>query len=233
MDLLIVPFYNILFVYTWNDFSWLIMCDYTVWIVFYDLFALSENYEIKMINQSYNDQTGRAWSIDWGLTNNFATTVTKLLCHVEWPISFTWHKFSKCMDSTVDWVFLHDNVIEWKHFPCYCPFVRKMHRSPMHYPHKCRWWGALMFSLICLNTRLGKQSGCRWFETLSCSLWRHCDVVDLCSMDQVDPVWWSRNMGPSLGKTVLLLVLQLPMYLTISHAFCGRNKLWVKLLYEI
>ena len=52
MDLLIVPFYNILFVYTWNDFSWLIMCDYTVWIVFYDLFALSENDEIKMINQS-------------------------------------------------------------------------------------------------------------------------------------------------------------------------------------
>ena len=28
------------------------MCDYTVWIVFYDLFALSENDEIKMINQS-------------------------------------------------------------------------------------------------------------------------------------------------------------------------------------
>ena len=52
MDLLIVPFYNILFVYTWNDFSWLIMCDYTVWILFYDLFALSENDEIKMINQS-------------------------------------------------------------------------------------------------------------------------------------------------------------------------------------
>ena len=52
MDLLIVPFYDILFVYTWHDFSWLIMCDYTVWIVFYDLFALSENDEIKMINQS-------------------------------------------------------------------------------------------------------------------------------------------------------------------------------------
>ena len=52
MDLLIVPFYNILFVYTWNDFSWLIICDYTVWIVFYDLFALSENDEIKIINQS-------------------------------------------------------------------------------------------------------------------------------------------------------------------------------------
>ena len=55
MDLMIVPFYNILFVYTWNDFSWLIMYDYTVWIVFYDLFALSENDEIKMINQSHGE----------------------------------------------------------------------------------------------------------------------------------------------------------------------------------
>ena len=59
MDLLIIPFYNILFVYTWNDFSWLIMCDYTVWIVFYDLIALSENDEIKMINQS------TATAIEW------------------------------------------------------------------------------------------------------------------------------------------------------------------------
>ena len=53
LDLLIVPFYDILFVYTWNDFSWLNTCDYTVWIVFYDLFALSENDKIKMINQYF------------------------------------------------------------------------------------------------------------------------------------------------------------------------------------
>ena len=58
MDLLIVPFYNILFVYTWNDFSWLIMYDNTVWIVFYDIFALSENDEIKMINQKDPLATG-------------------------------------------------------------------------------------------------------------------------------------------------------------------------------
>ena len=31
------------------------MYDYTVWIVFYDLFALSENDEIKMINQSLKE----------------------------------------------------------------------------------------------------------------------------------------------------------------------------------
>ena len=43
----------------------------------------------------------------------------------------------------------HDDVIKWKHFPRYCPFVRGIHRSPVNSPHKGQWRGALMFSLIC------------------------------------------------------------------------------------
>ena len=47
-----------------------------------------------------------------------------------------------------------DNVIKWKHFPCYCPFVRGIHRSPVNSPHKGQWRGALMFPLICaMNKR--------------------------------------------------------------------------------
>ena len=38
----------------------------------------------------------------------------------------------------------HDDVIKWKHFPRYWPFVRGIHRSS----HKGQWRGALMFSLI-------------------------------------------------------------------------------------
>ena len=45
---------------------------------------------------------------------------------------------------------LHDDVIEWKHFPRYWPFVRGIHRSPVNSPHKGQWRGALMFSLICV-----------------------------------------------------------------------------------
>ena len=45
--------------------------------------------------------------------------------------------------------FSHDDVIKWKHFPRYWPFVRGIHRSPVNSPHKCQWRGALMFSLIC------------------------------------------------------------------------------------
>ena len=44
----------------------------------------------------------------------------------------------------------HDDVIKWKHFPRYWPFVRGIHRSPVNSPHKAQWRGALMFSLICV-----------------------------------------------------------------------------------
>ena len=82
---------------------------------------------------------------------------------------------------------LHDDVIKWKHFPRYWPFVRRIHRSPVNFPHKGQWCGALMFSLICaLNKRLSKQSRGWWFETPSCSLWRHCNVrCVLCGYGRV------------------------------------------------
>ena len=38
----------------------------------------------------------------------------------------------------------HDDVIKWKHFPHYQPFVRGIHRSPVNSPHKGQWRGALM-----------------------------------------------------------------------------------------
>ena len=45
--------------------------------------------------------------------------------------------------------FVHDDVIKWRHFPCYWPFVRGIHRSQVNSQHKGQWRGALMFSLIC------------------------------------------------------------------------------------
>ena len=43
----------------------------------------------------------------------------------------------------------HDDVIKWKHFTRYWPFVRGIHRSPVNSPHKGQWRGALVFTLIC------------------------------------------------------------------------------------
>ena len=42
-----------------------------------------------------------------------------------------------------------DDVIKWKLFPRYWPFVRGIHRSLVNSPHKGQWRGTLMFSLIC------------------------------------------------------------------------------------
>ena len=45
--------------------------------------------------------------------------------------------------------FTHDDVIKWKHFPCYWTFVRGIHRSRVNSPHKGQWRKALIFSLMC------------------------------------------------------------------------------------
>ena len=47
-------------------------------------------------------------------------------------------------------LYSHDDIIKWKHFPRYWPFVRGIHRSPVHSTHKGQWRRALMFSLICV-----------------------------------------------------------------------------------
>ena len=44
----------------------------------------------------------------------------------------------------------HDDVIKWKHFSRYWPFVQGIHRSQVNSPQKSQWRGALMFSLICV-----------------------------------------------------------------------------------
>ena len=65
----------------------------------------------------------------------------------------------------------HDNVIKWKHFRGNWPFVRRIHRSPVNSPHSLD-----VFFDLRLNKWLSKQSWGWWFETLSCPLWRHCNV---------------------------------------------------------
>ena len=44
----------------------------------------------------------------------------------------------------------YDDVIKWKHFRRYWPFVRGIHLWSVNSPHKGQWRGALAFSLICV-----------------------------------------------------------------------------------
>ena len=50
------------------------------------------------------------------------------------------------------YIYIHDDVIKWKHFPRYWSFVREIHRSTVNSPHKGQWRGALMLSLICASS---------------------------------------------------------------------------------
>ena len=43
----------------------------------------------------------------------------------------------------------HNDVIKWKYFPHYWPFVRGILWSPVNSPHKSQWRGTLIFSFIC------------------------------------------------------------------------------------
>ena len=93
----------------------------------------------------------------------------------------------------------HDDVIRWKHFPRYWPFVRGIHRSPVNSQHKGQWRGALMFSFICVWINGWVNNG----ETGDLRRYRaHYDVSvmdsDLC-----------RHMA-SLGLNVLIWIRRAP-----------------------
>ena len=76
---------------------------------------------------------------------------TPLLCYFKLCASFCSHPWIQTWVTVREcpiWV-KHDDVIRWKHFPRYWPFVGGIHWSLVNSPHKDQGVGALMFSLIC------------------------------------------------------------------------------------
>ena len=65
------------------------------------------------------------------------------------PIDHCLRRGSHTASNGTAWMWIHNDVIKWKHLPRYWHFVRGIHRSPVISPHKGQWRGALMFSLIC------------------------------------------------------------------------------------
>ena len=77
-----------------------------------------------------------------------------------------------------------------------------------------------VFIDLCLNKRFSKQSRCRWFETPSRSLWRHCDESTVNSAEWSLMVWYpgalsmwpAYRLRPSLKNTpYLYLYLQIQL----------------------
>ena len=102
-------------------------------------------------------------------------------------------------DTHLMWL-CHDDVIKWKHFSCYLPFVRGIHRSPVISTHKGQWRRALKFPLICAWTN-------SWVNNCEAGdLRRHHAHYDLTVMWWV--MWWQTGYGhiqiyivPSMVKT--------------------------------
>ena len=72
----------------------------------------------------------------------------------------------------------NDDVIKWKPFPRYWPFVRGIHRSPMNSLNKGQWREALMFSMICAWTNgwvNNREAGD--LRRHRCPLWRHFNGI--------------------------------------------------------
>ena len=88
------------------------------------------------------------------MLNGFEQTYnTYAFSIVNRSVILIWSKYNvgECMLVTDIYLsnVIHDDVIKWKHFPRYWPFVRGIHRSPVNSLHKGPWRGALLFSLIC------------------------------------------------------------------------------------
>ena len=107
----------------------------------------------------------------------------------------------------------HDDVIKWKHFPRYWPFVRGMTRS----------FG--VFFDLRRNKRLNKQSWGWWFETLLCPLWRQCNDWEVFYdvFARVGPILYAtQNYGKSKHATRTSITFTLQYLILISHLkwFC-------------
>ena len=86
------------------------------------------------------NRTGLVVGCDWGirLIISSAWLRSVAISYIGSSISSVWHSNST-----------HDDVIKWKYFPRYWPFVRGIDWSPVNSPHKGQWRGALLFSFIC------------------------------------------------------------------------------------
>ena len=108
---------------------------------------------------------------------------------------------------------IHDDVIKWKHFPRYWPFVRGIHLSPLNSPHNGQWSEALMFSLICvsINGRVNNPEAgdLRRYPT-------HYDAIVVCTCFQPYNAWFwcCGTSGTPLSTTTTVYPKK------YAHGFC-------------
>ena len=79
-----------------------------------------------------------------------------------------------------------------------------------------------VFCDLCLNKRLRKQSWGWWFKTLSCPLWRHCNVMPPCSsffLQSANISCLSHEMSTNFCRAVLYVVVIYSDLVDLYHTF--------------
>ena len=84
------------------------------------------------------------WRLWWILSIQITQRLIEI---IKYMIVVQWHQMPSWI--CIDIILGHDDVIKWKHFPRYWPFVRGIHRFTVNSQHKGQWRGALIFSLSC------------------------------------------------------------------------------------
>ena len=118
---------------------------------------------------------------------------------------------------------IHDDVIKWKHFPRYWPFVWGIHRSPVNSPHKGQWRGALMISLICVwindwvsNREAADLIRYRAHYDVSVMVLTLIHVCIICGIIHVTDIWWV-NASP------IVLFLNTKHWISYICESCKNN----------
>ena len=111
----------------------------------------------------------------------------------------------------------HDDVIKWKHFPRYWPFVRGIPRSPVNSPAKGQWRGALMFSMICtwindwVNNRGAGESRRHRSDydviVMQYDSKEHCTIMPLMFKATVSNImqWWIHHVCDNCRSSVRIV----------------------------
>ena len=106
-------------------------------------------------------------------------------------------------------------------------------------------WSFDVFFDLCPNKRLSKQCWGWWFETPSCSLWRHCNeqwalltcdsvsFVTVCHRFIYPLPWWlpsKSDIKMAERKTAVTPMLTYRSYysLALSHRYMSKYIIWIR-----
>ena len=107
----------------------------------------------------------------------------------------------------------HDDVIKWKHFPRYWPFVEGIRWSPVNSPHNGQWRGTLMFSLICAWIN-------GWVKNRQADDARfHCAYYDVMVMETFAMLWTACQESYAI---YMRLSYCLKRYVLAVSVVCGK-----------